>query len=110
MKKFILLSISLGLLPFTMVAQDDDLYFKPKKVVRDRSGQVDTRSYSTNIIVVENIGAIINFSERMRKEMISFNCRKGGVFIPTRLIWTQPLLENTTTECSMKTISVTANA
>lgn len=46
MKKFILLSISLGLLPFTMVAQDDDLYFKPKKVVRDRSEQVDTRSYS----------------------------------------------------------------
>ena len=46
MKKFILLSISLGLMPFTMVALDDDLYFKSKKVVRDRSEQVDTRSYS----------------------------------------------------------------
>ena len=104
MKKFILLSISLGLLPFTMVAQDDDLYFKPKKVVRDRSEQVDTRSYSGSNRDVDE------YNRRGKYWSHYQVVRKGGEFIPTRLIWTQPLLENTTTECSMKTISVTASA
>ena len=31
MKKFILISVLAGVLPLSMMAQDDDLYFTPKK-------------------------------------------------------------------------------
>lgn len=36
MKKLLLISILMGALPFSMVAQDDDLYFVPKKKVTEK--------------------------------------------------------------------------
>ena len=36
MKKLLLISILMGALPFTMVAQDDDLYFVPKKKATEK--------------------------------------------------------------------------
>ena len=34
MKKLILISLLIGALPLSMVAQDDDLYFVPKRAAR----------------------------------------------------------------------------
>ena len=36
MKKLLLISILMGALPFTMAAQDDDLYFVPKKKTTEK--------------------------------------------------------------------------
>ena len=50
MKKFFLISILMGALPFSMVAQDDDLYFVPKKKaaekVTDKTGMPKDTYYS----------------------------------------------------------------
>lgn len=50
MKKFFLISILLGALPFSMVAQDDDLYFVPKKKtaekMTDKAGMPKDTYYS----------------------------------------------------------------
>lgn len=48
MKKFILISVLAGVLPLSMMAQDDDLYFTPKKDAATNSYNKYDNSYGSN--------------------------------------------------------------
>lgn len=85
MKKFILISILMGALPFTMVAQDDDLYFaskkKTEKKVTDNVGaQTDVYHSGSNRSVDEYNrmeSKYVVIDNDSTNDIITFSAEKG---------------------------------
>ena len=85
MKKFILISILMGALPFTMAAQDDDLYFaskkKTEKKVADNGGaQTDVYHSGSNRSVDEYNrmeSKYVVIDNDSTNDIITFSAEKG---------------------------------
>ena len=48
--RFLFLSVLMGAMPLTMAAQDDDLYFTPKKSSKDAPVKIET--YTTDRLTI----------------------------------------------------------
>jgi hypothetical protein len=87
MKKLLLISMLIGALPFSMQAQDDDLYFVPKKKSVEKS--VVETNVSQPVTYTDNSRSIDEYNRRMKSsyqvidgdtvknDIIEFSAEKG---------------------------------
>ncbi len=88
MKKLLLISMLIGALPFTMQAQDDDLYFVPKKKSVEKSVVEPSPTYTDNSRSIDEYNRRMTSSyqvidgdttkiDSLRSDIITFNGEKG---------------------------------
>ena len=66
MKKLLLISMLIGAMPFSMQAQDDDLYFVPKKKSVEKSAVVENNVQKPVIICTDSSRNIDEYNRRLK--------------------------------------------